>query len=92
MISIIKRKKHREAYDERKVYASVYAAALNCHYLDEKAEQIAGDVAKAVTRAVRQHTRSKGTPLTSHDIRNLIIQHCHNPEVVFMYIHHLDLC
>lgn len=95
MISIIKRKKHQEAYDERKAYASVYAAALNCHYADEKAERLAARVARVVTKAVKRHARTargRAKTLTSHDIRNLIIKHCRNPEVVFMYIHHLDLC
>lgn len=92
-MEIIKRKKHTESYDERKVYASVYAAALNCHYTDEKAEKLAAKVAKVATRAVKQHTKKKSsTPLTSHDIRNMVIKHCADPEVTFMYIHHLDLC
>jgi transcriptional regulator NrdR family protein len=98
MISIIKRGKHQEAYDERKVYASIFAAALNCHYADEKAEKLAARVVKAVTGAVKRHAQASRrmhrtkSPLTSHDIRNFIIKYCSDPEVTFMYIHHLDLC
>ena len=93
MIAIIKRKGHREAYDERKVYASCYAAALNCHYKEEKAEALAKKVTTAVTRAVKYHTHHKHTKLiTSHDIRNVVIKHIPDPEVTFMYIHHLDIC
>lgn len=93
MIAIIKRKGHKEAYNERKVYASCYAAALNCHYTDEKAEALAQKVTAAVTRAVRYHVAHKHTaPITSHDIRNVVIKHIPDPEVTFMYIHHLDIC
>lgn len=93
MITLIKRKRHVEAYDERKVYGSCYAAALNCHYAEKEAEKLAKKVASRVTRAVRQHVKKRvKQPPTSVDIRNYVIKNISDPEVTFMYVHHLDLC
>jgi len=44
MIHIVKRRGHKEEYDERKVYASAYAACLNVHLGEIEAEEIATKV------------------------------------------------
>ena len=47
-LPIVKRHGTKEGYDDRKVYASVYSAALNCHYGEKKAETIAHDMTKII--------------------------------------------
>ncbi len=41
---IVKRKGHKEPYDNHKVYASCYAACLNAHISKERAEGICSGV------------------------------------------------
>ncbi len=48
MKHVVKRKGHTQPYDEKKVYASCYAAALNCHYSEEAAEKIADKTTKKI--------------------------------------------
>lgn len=38
---VVKRKGHNESFDEKKLYASVYSATLNCHHSEERAEEVA---------------------------------------------------
>jgi transcriptional regulator NrdR family protein len=45
---IVKRKGHAEEFDERKVYASCYAACLSSHIHHLKAEKICEKVSKEV--------------------------------------------
>jgi len=84
---VVKRKGHQEKYDERKVYASVYSAALNCEYGEKKAERIASSAAKKVTVWVR---KMKGC-VDSYAIRKYIISQLKDADVALMYRTHLDL-
>ena len=83
---IVKRKGHLEHYEERKVYASVYAAALNCHYSEKKSKKIAKQVARKITLWLdgKKH-------ITSNHIRKEIIKNIGDSDVKLMYEHHLDL-
>ncbi len=83
---IVKRKGHQEAYDNRKVYASVYAAALNCHYSEKKAEKIASQITKKIAAWIK----GKGC-VDSKEIRKNIISNLEDEDVALMYKHHLDL-
>lgn len=84
---IIKRKGHTEHYDERKVYASCYAAALNAHYSEPEAERLAAQVTKKVSNWVK-----KKDAVSSDDIKHEIIMHIPDPAVALLYKHHRDLC
>ena len=84
---IVKRKGHLEQFDERKVYASVYAAALNCHYEENDAEKIAAVVMKKVNHWVK----NKGL-VNADQIRSQILKEIKDKSVALMYKHHLDLC
>ena len=85
---VIKRKGHQEIYDEKKVYASVYSAALNCHYSEKKSEKLAERVMKAVNKLVE----SKRV-FNSSSIRNFILGILEriDSDVALMYEHYLDL-
>ena len=52
---IVKRKGHSEEFDERKVYASCYAACLSSHMPHIHAEKICGKVAKEVKAWARKN-------------------------------------
>ena len=84
--SIVKRRGQRERYDERKVYASIYAAALNCHYTEQKSEKIAKDI----TKKIKSWIKTK-KDITSEEIRDQILKHIKDKNVKLMYTHHLDL-
>src|SRR3989338_11217644 len=50
---IVKRKGHIEEFDERKAYASVYAACASAHYDESGCEKTADSVTKAVKKLVK---------------------------------------
>ena len=83
---VVKRKGGKEIYDEKKVYASVYAAALNCYYSEQNAEKIAESVKKRINIWVKNKSS-----VSSEEIRNQIIKVLKDRHVALMYKHHLDL-
>lgn len=86
---IIKRKDHRQEYDEKKVYASVYAAALNCHYSESKSEDIAKDAMLKINSWI------KDKPITlSSEIKEEVSRYLEklDEDVAMMYEHHRNLC
>ncbi len=85
MKHIVKRAGHTEAYDERKLYASVYASALSVREPVGSAELIAGEVVKLVEEWVGARSE-----VTSNDIRHQAAHHLKaiNPDVAFQYLHH----
>jgi transcriptional regulator NrdR family protein len=85
---IVKRRGHKVSYDSRKVYASCYAAALNCHYGELKSEKIA----KYVTTKINEWIKNKAT-VDSEEIRDRIISILNgkDKDVALMYKHFLDL-
>ena len=86
---IIKRRGHKETYDERKVYASVYAASLNAHLDKISAEKIA----EKVSRGVTSWLGSEQSAVTSENIFKKVIEllKSENRDVSFMYETHRDL-
>ncbi|MBX4196799.1 hypothetical protein KW805_04390 [Candidatus Pacearchaeota archaeon] len=87
-MEIIKRQGKEEKYDERKIYASCYAAALNCHYPEKKSESIAAKTSKKITQWVK---KQRGI-ISSSEIRQQVIKALNDKDVALMYEHHLDLC
>ena len=83
---IVKRKGHTEEFDERKVYASVYAACASAHYHERKCEM----TAETVTKAVKSFVKSKKN-VQSSKIREKIDSELKkkNKELAFYYEHHL---
>ena len=84
---IIKRKGHTEHFDERKLYASVYSAALNCHYSDRDSEAIAKNLTAKIKKIIKGKTK-----LTSDELKHITIKNLEDKHVALMYKHHLDLC
>ena len=68
MVLLVKRAGHVEKFDERKIYASCYAACLNCHHEKKKAEQMCEMVMKKVATWVNGKRR-----VTSGDIFKQVV-------------------
>ncbi len=83
---VVNRAGGKEGYDEKKVYASVYAAALNCEYGEREAEVIAKGAMEKVNAWI-----GKKKEVNSQDIRKMVLKSLKNKDVVLMYRHHLDL-
>ena len=82
---IVKRGGHTEPYDQRKLYASVYAACLGVREFPGTAEL----TAKEVTQEFEKWLGEKHE-VTSNDIRRVTAEHLTaiNPDAGHMYLHH----
>ena len=85
MKHIVKRKGHSEAYDVRKLYASVYSMCLAVHCSEEDAE----GTAEKVVRHVDQWLEKKHE-VTAHDIHSVALDRSMslNPDAGFLYSNH----
>ena len=86
---IIKRKGNKESYDEKKVYASVYSAALNSDCSEKKSESIALIVMGKCSKWIKKE--SKDRCVDSENIRDFVLKTLKDKDVKLMYKHHLDL-
>ena len=88
MVVIVKRKGHAEPFDEKKLYASVYASALNAHHNEEDSEEIAQKTLSIVQDAIAGREN-----LTSEDLKeSTITALATHDDVQLMYKHHMDIC
>ena len=83
---IVKRKGHIEEFDERKAYASVYAACASAHYDESGCEKTADSVTKAVKKLVKNKKK-----ILSSKIRERISAELKRKdrELAFYYEQHL---
>lgn len=88
MTHIVKRKGHKEEYDNRKVYASVYAACLNVHVHTGEAELIADKVSKEIDIWIKDKSE-----VSSHMIFLQVAKSLrkYNPDASFMFETHRDV-
>ena len=82
---IIKRGKHSESYDQRKLYASIYNACLAVRCTENEAELIAEKVVSLVEAWLEPKHE-----VTSYDITRIASQHfrVYHPDAAFLYEHH----
>jgi transcriptional regulator NrdR family protein len=85
---IVKRKRHTEEFDERKVYASCYAAFLNAQVEHTKAEKMCEKVSKEIKAWARKRKYAD-----SSDIFKKVIAEMkkHDKNAAFMYETHRDI-
>lgn len=85
MQHIVKRKGHTESYDERKVYASVYAACQAVREPAGSAELIAEKVVQNINEWI-----AKKNEVTANDIRRQATKHLHayNQDAAYIFLHH----
>ena len=50
---IVKRRGHKEKFDEKKVYGSVYAACASAHCDEENCEKVAGELTKKIKKIIK---------------------------------------
>lgn len=83
---LIKRAGHKEEFDNKKLYASVYASCLAAHENVKTAET----TAELATKEVSEWVYSKQTLITSNDIRKKAgeVLNKFNPDAAYSYIHH----
>lgn len=86
---IVKRKGHPQAYDEKKVYGSVYSAILNCDYSEVVAEKGAEKIMKIVNSWIKKNPITNSVEIADkiEDELNKI-----DPDFAVVYKYHLDLC
>ncbi len=88
MTHIVKRKGHKQEFDERKLYASIFAACLSAHVEKEKAETIANLVSREIKKWMERKKE-----VTSNGIFNQTgeeLSHL-NKDAAFMYKTHRDI-
>ena len=85
---LVKRKGHLEPFDERKVYASCYAACLSSHIHHVHAEKICEKISLDIKRWIAQKKR-----VTSNDIflETAKRMRKYNKNASFMYATHRDI-
>ena len=86
---IIKRRGHSEPLDEKKIYASAYAACLSQELGEQKCEA----VAKKVMTEVMKEINSRHNAVDSSEIAELTFKALEkfDKDVAFLYKTHLDL-
>ncbi len=83
---VVKRGGHRERFDEKKVYGSVYAACASAHYGELQCEKIADDITKNVRKFLKNKKEVK-----SAEIRRKIesVLKKKDKELAFFYSQHV---
>ena len=88
MTHIVKRKGHKQEFDEKKLYASVYAACLSAHLDKEEAEA----TANLVTREVKKWIADKDEVTSDQIFKKAGEELDHlNKDAAFMYTTHRDI-
>ncbi len=88
MAVIVKRRGHKQEFDEKKIYGSVYAACMGCSLSEKECEK----VSESVTKDVKTLLKGK-KEINSTEIFGFIIQKLAklNEAVAFMYETHRDI-
>jgi len=88
MTHIVKRKGHKQQFDERKLYASVYAACLSAHVDKEEVEV----TANLVTREIKKWIEDKKEISSDQIFKKVGEELGHlNKDAAFMYTTHRDV-
>ncbi|MBI2020870.1 hypothetical protein HYS94_05685 [Candidatus Daviesbacteria bacterium] len=88
MTHIVKRKGHKQEFDERKIYASVYAASLSAHADKEEAEAVANLVSREIKKWIEGKVEVNSDEIfkkVSEELMSL------NKDAAFMYTTHRDV-
>lgn len=86
MSIIVKRKGHKEMFDEKKVYGSVYAACASAHCDEMQCEKIAEEVTGKIRKLVKNKKEISSTELRKK-IENELKKK--GEELAFFYEQHL---
>jgi transcriptional regulator NrdR family protein len=88
MVTVVKRRGHKETFDEKKVYASIYAACMDCSLGVKKCEGIS----EHITSELKNHLRSK-REVNSTEIFGFVMERLarFNEPSAFMYETHREM-
>jgi transcriptional regulator NrdR family protein len=83
---IVKRKSHKENFDERKLYASIYSACASAHQKKEQCEKIADKISKKIIKLIKNKKE-----ISSAELRKQIEKELKkiDEELAFFYEHNL---
>ena len=83
---VIKRAGHKEMFDSKKLYASIYSSCLAAHQTTTNAE----NSAEHTTQEVSKWLSSRQTTVTSNDLRIKASEFLEklNPDAAYSYAHH----
>lgn len=85
-VHIVKRTPdHTEPYDERKLYASVYAACLSVRTPQGEAEITAEHICKDIQPWLNGKTEVTSAEIRIHAANHLTV---YNPDAAYMYLRH----
>lgn len=88
MTTIVKRRGHKQEFDERKLYASVFAACLAAHVKHEEAESIANLVCREIKKWLGEKEEVSSDEIfkkVGEELGHL------NKNASFMYLTHRDV-
>ncbi len=88
MTAIVKRAGHEEKFDERKVYASCYAACLSAGMKAEDAEKICEKVAGDLKKKVAKERLVSSNTIFTETVKAI---KKYSKEAAFMYETHRDI-
>ncbi|PSO42800.1 hypothetical protein BRC19_03895 [Candidatus Saccharibacteria bacterium QS_5_54_17] len=88
MKHIVKRGKHTQEYDERKLYASIFAAAVAVRVPQQEAELVAKQVCQDVSNWLADKHE-----VTAGDIHRQAAKHlrAYNPDAGYIYDTHREI-
>ena len=86
ILTVVKRRRHREKFDEKKLYASIYSACMSAGYTESNCEQIAERISKKVESIIK-----KKRSIKSIEISRIVFVELEtiNKRLAFFYEQHL---
>jgi len=88
MAVIFKRRGKKEKFDEKKLYASVYSACIDCDLSANEAERISEEIIKEVGKFMKGRKKINSTEIFGFVVQKLAREH---EAVAFMYETHREL-
>ncbi|MDD5172340.1 MAG: ATP cone domain-containing protein [Candidatus ainarchaeum sp.] len=88
MTFVVKRKGKKEVFDEKKLYASIFAACQECGMENEKAEHVADRIVHELESHLKDRQEVNSTEIFGFVIEKLARI---NEAVAFMYQTHREL-
>jgi transcriptional regulator NrdR family protein len=89
MKHVVKRKGHTEPYDEKKLYGSVYASALNAHHDEGTAEEMGDRVVDYMEQWLAGRHEVKSTELRRQTKK--VLDEI-DKDVAQLYAEFMDIC
>lgn len=88
MAIVVKRRGKQEKFDERKAYASVYSACMECDLGERESEKIAERLTVVLKKHFQDRKQINSTEIFGYIIERLAKEH---EAVAFMYQTHRDI-